>query len=205
MRTRAGFTLVEVMVSLGVMTVGAMAIIAMQQQTTRANVHAREVTVATQIAQNVIERLKLEAISWNSVSAPATDLVNAPSLLAVVGSPANSFMSLTPRSIASAGITRVLSNAFDYYGADVTMTGADAATLARVHYCASYRLSWIYNNFRALRADVRVWWSKSAPGRTITADFPLCADDNTALNPNGNQFNNYHVVYLSTVLRPAAI
>ena len=198
-----GFTLVEVLVALGVMTVGAAAIIGMQQQTTRANVHARQLTIATQIAQNVLERLKLEGLAWNSVTTqPNTDLQNAPTLRPIVGATAGAFMTLPQRTVTASGISRVLSNAYDYYGADMDLTNADQATLARVVYCAGYRLSWIYNNFRSIRADVRVWWSKSAPSRSITADFGNCVDNNSSLNPGGNQIDNYHVVYLSTVIRP---
>jgi prepilin-type N-terminal cleavage/methylation domain-containing protein len=202
-RRSSGFTLVEVLVSLGVMTVGAAAIIGMQQQTTRANVHARQLTVATQIAQNVLERLKLEGLAWNSVTtSPATDLLNAPSLAPIVGGTAGAFTTLLARNPTNGGLTRLLSNAFDYYGQDVNLTNANAATLASVVYCASYRLGWIYTNFRSMRADVRVWWSRSSPSRTITSDFAGCADNNAALNPGGNQIENYHVVYLSTVIRP---
>jgi len=203
-RQTSGFTLVEVLVSLGVMTVGAAAIIGMQQQTTRANVHARQLTIATQIAQNALERLKLEGLSWNSVTrtAPASDLVNAPTLGPVVGATPGAFMTLPARTVTASGVSRVLSNAYDYYGADVDLTNADEQTLSRVVYCAGYRLSWIYSNFRSIRADVRVWWSKSAPSRSITGDFGNCVDNNLALNPGGNQIDNYHVVYLSTVIRP---
>jgi type IV pilus modification protein PilV len=202
-RSRQGFTLVEVMVSLGVMTVGALAIIGMQQQTTRANVHARELTTATQIAQNVIERMKLDAMSWRAVTtAPATDLQNTVWLKSVVGSTPGNFISVTPWPAAAAGATRTLSNAFNYYGEDMVLQGASQALLAQVHYCASFRPTWVYVNFRALRVDVRVWWSKDMPGRAITSDFASCADDNTALNPGGAQYDNYHIVYLSTVIRP---
>jgi type II secretory pathway pseudopilin PulG len=205
-RRTGGFTLVEVMVSLGVMTVGAMSIIALQQQTTRANVHAREVTTATQIAQNVIERMKLEAIAWNTVTgAPASDLQRTPTLLRIVGSTPGSFMGLPEQIVSLAGATRVLSNAFDYYGADVDLTNATAATLATVHFCAGMRLSWIYTNQRAMRADVRVFWPRDASGRTITSDFPACVDNNTGLNPNGTYYDAYHIIYLSTVLRPVSI
>jgi prepilin-type N-terminal cleavage/methylation domain-containing protein len=201
MRRREGFTLVEVMVSLGVMTIGAMALIGMQQQTTRANVHARSLTVATQIAQNVIERMKLEAIAWNAATVtPAVDLANAPSLARIVGSTPGQFMTLP----AGPG-PRVLSNAFDYYGADLDITTGNAAALASIFYCASYRLTWVYNTNRAMRVDVRVWWTKEAPSRSINTDFPRCADDNAKLNPAGAMFDNYHVVYLSTVIRPVAL
>jgi prepilin-type N-terminal cleavage/methylation domain-containing protein len=195
-RARQAFTLVEVMVSLGVMTVGALAIIGMQQQATRANVHARTLTVATQIAQNVIERLKLEGLTWNTVTVPTQDLLNAPSLAQINTSP-GVFTKLEPR-LADA---RLLSNAFNYYGDDLDIISGNAQALASTFYCASYRLTWIYTTNRSMRVDVRVWWTKEAPSRSITSDFPACADDNAKLNPGGTMYDNYHVVYLSTVLR----
>jgi hypothetical protein len=83
----------------------------------------------------------------------------------------------------------------------VPLLNADAQTLARVVYCASYRLSWIFTGNRVMRVDTRVWWSKEAPSRAILDDFRACADDNGTLNPNGARYDDYHVVYLSTVLR----
>jgi type II secretory pathway pseudopilin PulG len=199
MRRREAFTLVEVLVSLGVMTIGAMALMAMEQQTTRANMHARTMTVATQIAQNVLERMKLEALAWNAVStSPTADLFAAPSLAAITSATAGAFATLQPRTIG----VRVLSNAFDYYGDDVDLTNASTATKNSVFYCASYRLSWIYTNFRAMRVDVRVWWPKEAPTRSLADDYPGCADDGGTLNPGGTRYDDYHVVYMSTVLRP---
>lgn len=194
---RKGFTLVEVMVSLGVMTVGAMAVIAMQQQIIVGNVHARQVTTATQIAQNVIERLKGDALTWNAVGVPAgtryLDTV-APGLI-------GAFTSLPPQTQTVGGITRIQTNSFDYFGADLDTA---SGTPADLFYCASYRLSFISNANRAIRADVRVWWAREGVA-SIRADFPLCADDNVRLNPGANSImNNYHVVYLSTVLRPTA-
>jgi prepilin-type N-terminal cleavage/methylation domain-containing protein len=206
MRKRSGFTLVEVMISLGVMTVGAMSIVALQQQTTRANVHARELSTATQIAQNVVERLKLDGVSWNTASTtPNSDLQLTYWLKSINGSTPGAFGALSARSITNAGVTRVLSNAFDYYGNDVDLTNATTSVQASVHYCVGYRLSWIYNTYRAMRADVRVFWSREAPSRAILGDFGACADDNTSLSPGGTNFDRYHIVYLSTVIRPAPI
>jgi type IV pilus modification protein PilV len=198
---RQGFTLVEVLVSLGVMTIGAMALLGMQQQTTRANARARDMTMAMQLAQNVIERLKLESLAWNTVTTnPAADLGNSNLLQGV--STSGAFITLPLRQAVNAGVTRNLANAFTILGTDIVASGADAATLASIRYCASYRLTWIFSTNRAIRADVRVWWTKEAPTRSIIADFPLCADDNVSLNPGGALFESYHVVYLSTVLRP---
>jgi len=191
---RQGFTLIEVMVSLGIMTIGAMAILAMQQQIIRANVHARQVTTATQIAQNVIERMKLDGVGWVEPGAPPA---RCSYLRNVSPGAIGSFQTLPFVPMANGTDTRFWSNAFDYYGDDLdTRTGAPA----NLYYCASYRLSFVYANNRVIRADVRVWWPRDGEA-AIRTDFPLCADDNIALNPGGTAIDRYHVVYLSTVIR----
>jgi len=195
---RQGFTLVEVLVSLGVMTIGAMALIGMQGQTSRANGRARDMTTATQIAQNVIERLKMDGLAWtdlNNIS--ATKFLNA-----IDSGTPGQFKTFTAVPFARRGENVTVSNAFDQTGLDVPLVGADAALLATVKYCTSYRLTWIYTSRRALRADVRVWWTKEVPTRAILSDFAGCADDHVRLSPGGTLYDSYHVVYLSTVIRP---
>jgi type II secretion system protein I len=199
---RQGFTLVEVMVSLGVMTIGAMALIAMQQQATRANVHARDMTMAMQIAQNVLERLKIDGVAWTTVTPTSTDdLQNTVLLKSIAAATPGSFMTLPTIPGSWKGDTRMLANAFNYAGEDIDLGAATTEVQASVRYCASIRLTWVYANRRAMRADTRVWWSKEAPSRSITSDFVGCADDNISLTPAGALFPFYHVVYLSTVLR----
>jgi prepilin-type N-terminal cleavage/methylation domain-containing protein len=190
---REGFTLVEVMVSLGVMTIGAMAILGMQQQIIRANVHAREVTTATQIAQNVIERLKMDAVSWTTPGVPANSFY----LRNVTPGAIGAFQTLPFQTVTTGGITRFQSRAFDYYGDDIDL---QLGAPANLYYCASYRLSFVFQNNRVMRADVRVWWQREGIS-AIRTDFPKCDDDGAALNPTGALFNNYHIVYLSTVIK----
>lgn len=198
-----GFTLVEVMVALGVMTISAMALFGMQAQATRANVRARDMTVASQIAQNAIERLKLDGLAWNTIADPVSDLRNTSWLNLINAATPGDFMSMPEATDPTrAGTTPVLSNGFDLYGIQVPISGATAAELAAIRYCSSMRLGWIYNTNRVIRADVRVWWSKELPTRAIMSDFPNCADDDSALRPGGALFANYHTVYLSTVIRP---
>ncbi|HEX7477764.1 MAG TPA: prepilin-type N-terminal cleavage/methylation domain-containing protein [Polyangiales bacterium] len=212
MKRHAGFTVVEVMVSLGVMTVGAFAILAMEQQTTRANVHARELTVATQIAQTWIERLKIDAVRWSAtsgVSNVGADL-GATSYLQDITKPASEGVFLTiPTPGGSPGVpnlppatpSMLYSSAFDYYGNEVNMVSLGGAVVV---YCASYRLSWIYID-RLIRADVRVWWPREGTN-TFTTDYPNCqAHPENFLpstgNPAGVAPARYHVVYLSTSIR----
>jgi type IV pilus modification protein PilV len=193
-RRKQGFTLVEVMVSIGVMTIGAMSVLAMQQQLTRANMHARELTTATQIAQNWIERLKMDALAWNTVG----DLTQTQYLQAVPApGTLGTFGPFTPRTATNGTASELYSGAFDFYGDALDPT---AGTPAGLHYCASYRLSWIYANQRAMRADVRVFWPRQEAAALVT-DYPRCIDDHLKLNPGGTNIDNYHVVYLSTVIK----
>jgi hypothetical protein len=183
------------MVSLGVMTIVAMGIFAMQQQLLRANAHARQLTVATQIAQNWIERLKLDALQWNTAGNPA-----GTTYLRAIGAPGTigTFITIPLAKPTLAGNTRVVSNAFDWFGQDLDTTNGAPDGLV---YCVSHRLNWVFDNMRVIRADVRVWWARDGSGASIAADYPVCADDNIALNPKGANYDRYHIVYLSTVLR----
>ncbi|HKP63465.1 MAG TPA: prepilin-type N-terminal cleavage/methylation domain-containing protein [Polyangiales bacterium] len=198
MRRRQAFTLVEVMVSLGVMTIAALAIFAMQQQLIRANAHARQLTIATQIAQNWIERLKMDALRWNAAGPPSnTRYLKA--ILAPDADPAG-FIPIPLDIVTNGTEKRVVSHAFDWFGNDLDTTGGAPAGLV---YCASHRLNWVFDNMRVIRADVRVWWPRDGIGASIGAEYPECKDDNEKLNPKGDNFDRYHVVYLSTVLRAA--
>ena len=192
----------EVMVALGVMTISAMALFGMQAQATRANTRARDMTVAAQIAQNVIERIKMDGLAWNMIGEP-TAVLTETSILATIGAAtAGAFMTLPERPETRISKTVVWSNAFNLHGIDVPISGASTEQLAAVRFCASQRLAWVYDARRALRADVRVWWTKEAPSRSILADFPGCTDNNVQLLPGGARYDDYHTVYLSTVIRP---
>lgn len=195
---RQGFTLVEVMVALGVMTISAMALFGMQAQSTRANGRARDMTVASQIAQNVLERMKMDGLAWNTIG-DAADVLNKTDFLRLVGATPGAFATLPETAQSRASRTVVWSNAFDLHGIDVSIGAAPGS----VRFCASQRLAWVFDTPpRAIRADVRVWWSKEAPSRSILADFPACADTNVLLAPGGARYEDYHTVYMSTVIRP---
>ncbi|HET8934938.1 MAG TPA: hypothetical protein VFN67_15930, partial [Polyangiales bacterium] len=186
-----------------VMTISAMALFSMQGQATRANARARDMTMASQIAQNLIERLKMDALVWNTITqGDSKDTSNTEVLKLIDGWTPGEFKTLPERTDPRSGLSVPLSNAFTQSGEDVLTSGAPSDVLATIRYCASFRLGWVYDTHRAMRADVRVWWTKEAPSRSIIADFPGCADDNIKLSPGGSLYENYHSVYLSTVIRP---
>lgn len=195
---RSGFTIIEVVISLGIMTVAAMAVVALQQHNIRSNSHARQLATATQIAQRWVERLKQDAARWNQAAVaggtPTAATVLGPTdyLEAVVTLP-NVFQ-LIPNA------TQAVSNAFDYQGEDTLNTSPN------VHYCASFRPGWVSFG-RALRVDVRVWWARSDVQHSdafqgLATDFPGCNDTgNLGLDPGGTLLDDYHVVYMPMVIR----
>jgi len=191
--------LIEVMVSLGIMTVGAMAMVALQQHTTRSNAHARELSTAMQIAQLWVERLKEDGARWTTIG--YLNVPGQPNDAVVLGTTAFLKQVTTagfpPPFQTIAGTSPAVSNAFDFLGNDI------ASNDPSVYYCASFRPAWVYYG-RALRVDVRVWWareSNNATANAITVDFPGCVDDDVRLAPAGSMFNAYHMVYLPTVIR----
>ncbi len=198
-RRRSGFTLIEVMVSLGVMTIGAMAIIALQQHAIRTNVHARQLSMATNIGETWMERLKQDSHRWTQVGyfnqAPEPDAVAVlqnTTYLKLINTNTGIFQPI-PLSTAD------LSPAFNYRGAPVDPTNE------AYQYCTSFRPSWVWYG-RAMKVDVRVWWGRDGLNTDIHNDFgQSCDDDNAKLNPGGAHDGRYHVVYLSTVIRASPL
>jgi len=199
---RAGFTLVEVMVSLGVMTVGAMAIIGLQTQTMRANIHSRHLTTAMQIAQIWAERLKQDAALWTQVpdpSIPTTpdDVVANTLHLSEITANLDLFTPIVNLDMAHpTGNPETYSDRFTWDGRDVGNTGE------AVEFCVDHRLNWVFPG-HAMRVDVRVWWKRESAGNPndILVDFPNCVAG-TELTPGvGTQLGNYHTIYLPVVIR----
>jgi prepilin-type N-terminal cleavage/methylation domain-containing protein len=186
---KAGYTLIEVLMAMGVLASGSVAIMAMLQASTRGNMEAREMTMASQLAQRWVERLRRDSLSWtqSATSADATLLANTTYLDDVV-EPGSAALWVVPE----VPTTSTELTSFDYYGRD-----SDAAS---AHYCTNVRLEWIYPG-QAMRADVRVWWVRRAGGPSSDEQAELlgCAD---GVDPESLTTNpNVRMVYTSTVLR----
>lgn len=67
-----GFSLVELLIAMMLMSVGVMATIAMQFTSLGGYTVSRDVTGATEMARQVEARLRAEAMGWNGVMAPST-------------------------------------------------------------------------------------------------------------------------------------
>lgn len=191
-RSRKGYTLIEVMMAVAMMTAGAVGIMALQQATVRGNLEARQVATATQLASTWIERLERDAIGWSEAARPGTTAV-PPTMLARtrylngVTAPG-----AAPLWFVPGPSTATESSSFDHWGRDTIVA-------AEMEYCTHVRLQWVYVG-QAMRADVRVWWARRNPAVTTGAALAGCAP---GLDPNTltNRLRDVRFVYASSVIR----
>lgn len=152
--SRAGYTLVEVMMAIAVMAAGTVGVFSLQQAAVVGNLEARQMSTANMIARTWLERLKRDALRWNTgaTTAAAASLTGT-TYLASVPAAATPPAWFTPVPLALA----TESFAFDHYGRDI------APPSTQIMYCAQTRLQWVYPG-QTIRADVRVWWHRESNG-----------------------------------------
>lgn len=186
-RRRQGYTLIEVMMAIAIVTASATALFALQEIVVRGNMEARQTTTATIIARNTLELLRVDALAWTQ-SYPTAGSVS-------FGTGGRGFLRDVPTAASAAapawapfGNTILApEHAYDYQGR-VTAVAAD------MFYCVETRYAWVYPG-QAVRADVRVWWVRPSSVASA-APFAGCPTqglvlDNVAL----------HQLQATTVLR----
>lgn len=192
---RPGYTMIEVMMAIGVMTVGSMGIYALQQAVLRGNQEARQMTVATNLAYSWANRLKRDALTWNTEGAGG--LTNTTYLSGVPLSPE------VGEWVLPVPVTSAESYAFDYLGNDTRAEGD-------IMYCTNVRLRWAVPD-QAIRADIRVWWARASAGSSDeTTDmnlYDLCVEGTAdgVSDEISEDASRLRAVYDSVVLRWSAI
>jgi type IV pilus assembly protein PilV len=163
-RYSRGSTVVEVLMAITVLAIGASGVVAMQKVTTSANRNARSLAIANEISRTWMERLRTDAMLWNHPSpSNATADLGADTLwLKNVTSQHNVWFRPTDGA-SRCGI-------HDVFGRDQGCSGTGP-------YCVNVRLSWIREERRMMRADVRVYWVGRNEGTgALTADKLPCGD-----------------------------
>lgn len=192
-RTRAaGYTLIEIMVAVVVLTIGATGILAMQGASVRSNRDASETSTAINWATTWVERIKRDAYRWNQNG--NTDLANTAYLLNATTN-AGAWVLPTTVDPESAGA--------DLFGYDVLAANADA-----IRFCVNLRFSVVQafnpatgtmvaaTDANAVRADVRVWWHRNS--LDVNRIAPTCLGGVlTAAQITAPQIRKH---YLSTVV-----
>ena len=195
-RKQSGFTLVEVMIAIGVMTVGSLGILSMHQAVSNANMNAHEMNTAIAITERWMERIERDALSWTEEGTNTTSL-NATEYLSALAGQVSGTAWFTP-TINTAGE----SAAFDYFGADKALDDAS------VKYCVNLQMSWLRQG-TAARVDVRTFWYRGGhmaggathPKWVAGGDFRGAeCDAATADGWDLGQAPNVNVIFTSTVV-----
>ena len=184
-RTRRdeGFTLIEVMMSLAILIVGAVGILSVQSAATRGNVAGRRMSVGTQRSSVWIERLRRDALFWRTSGDP------------VVVAPQSQYLN----RVGAGWFVPVSADPLETAAA--TWTGEDLSGAQIPQYCTHVRLSWAIPN-HSIRADVRTYWSKDR-GREhalITDGCALGTEGEVSLDL-ASAAPDLSAVYGSTLLR----
>ncbi|MEM9693592.1 MAG: prepilin-type N-terminal cleavage/methylation domain-containing protein [Myxococcota bacterium] len=164
-RSVAGYTVIEVMMALAVLSVGATGIIAMQKAALIGNTRARDLATANAIAAAWVDRLRLDAQRWQILDNGTNSILQTVYLREV----GDDYPSITGNENLW-----IIPPAVGLYNPAADVHGADTATLAEQGFCTHIRLLQVLPNL--IRADVRVFWLRNGGLGTINGQ-PLCADD----------------------------
>jgi prepilin-type N-terminal cleavage/methylation domain-containing protein len=198
-RQARGYTFVELLMSLLIFSIGVTGVIAMQKVTITSNQHAKDLAVATQIAQAWMDQLHADAIAWNhpSVVQASDDLADTAWLGTVAQTNTNW---VRPVYVEA----RNFGPAFDVQGNPINI-GTDTTT--PVKFCTHIRLSWLYQPNAAtstmvgnglMRAEVRVFWLRD--GQPWPNNKSICDIAQNA-NSMSSDSSRYHVVYNVSAVR----
>lgn len=185
---KRGFTLIEVMIAVGILTVGSVGILAMQQASTRGNLNARRMTTATNVARIWVERVRRDALAWTS------NVSGSPN-----GISATNYLQLTPVAGDSGWFAPASPDPTESYGHD--WHGQDTSVEGDIRYCTHINTRWVVVN-QVARVDIRTFWYRRGDGNQDL--FPNCGAGGgeaavgvelATLSPR------VHAIYASTLVR----
>jgi prepilin-type N-terminal cleavage/methylation domain-containing protein len=145
-RNQPGFTLVEVMIAIGIMTVGSLGILSMHQAVSGANRSAQEMSTAVAITERWVERIERDSLAW-SAQGLNTGVLTGTDYLSPLAGTVSTTGWFTPSPSTGESF------AFDYFGEDTN-------TAANIKYCTNLRLNWLRQGSSA-RVDVRTFWYRA--------------------------------------------
>ncbi len=169
-RASSGYTLMEVMVSLAVLAVGAAGVIGLQKVTGVANSYTRNLATASRIAAKWVERLELDGRQWSDT----TGFGSTYWLKSATAAPGQWTTPVERPSFASPDA--------DVLGADIFP--GDTADPA---FCTQVRLTTLSGFSGAIRAEVRVFWEKAG-------DPINCNVTGDAVNAAPSRYGSVHNV-----------
>ena len=192
-----GYTVVEVMMALAVLSIGATGVVAMQKASVVGNLRARNLATGNALASTWIERLRLDGLRWRVLTNGINTIDTETAWLREVGDDfpiigGNEGQWIVPNVTSPAALE------FTEVGADVR--GMDDSLPANHGFCAHIRLTQLLPNL--IRAEVRVFWLRQQGGGIDSSGTQLC--DSTPAYVQALDLDTvrsrYHFVYMTTAI-----
>ena len=178
--------------SIAVFGIDLAGIASMQKVVAVSNMHAKNVSIATHIAESWLDMLSADSAQWNKPS-PAKSAADRGTDTAwfttVLSNPTTGTGWVTPPYSANFG-----------FGPYFDALGNPQSTATGATFCTNLRLSWLYpeNGGNGLvRAEVRVYWLCDGQTSPSTAT-EVCAENPTVITANTGRF---HFVQKVTAVR----
>ena len=197
-RPLRGYTVVEVMIAMSILTIAAAGLISLQRVSTVGNMQAKELAVASHVARTWVDRLHVDSTRWNFPSpAYPTDVsdLNDTIWLRNVRTIPNVWFRPTDSAQGTA--------AFDALGNNLPQNGTDPAV-----FCANLRLGWLNppnptrpGDPESIRVAVRVHWRRAKVFQVAggIAPAPLCNVSAVELDtPAKSPLAQFHLLYEMT-------
>jgi len=201
--SKRGYTMVEVMMGMSLLAIGAAAVISMQRASIQSNLEARKLDMANAIAREWIERLRRDATQWTlpNSSNSTSNYANAQLLstyLAWGATGQTTSWSYPNAYLASAAVPDGVSPGFDILGRDLKATDilGSTSTPSKAIFCTNIRLNWLVVN-TLMRAEVRVFWLRLLSSGPNTPDWCNQSNANTVTGDT----SHYHFIYAATAIR----
>jgi hypothetical protein len=184
--------------AISVFGIGVAGIISMEKVTSASNQDAKNLAIATHIAESWLDMLQADGAAWNNPSPQnsLSDLSTDTIWLNQVVSNANATSWFLPQYDA---VRFNFGPAFDALGNPVS-----TANLANAVFCSHLRLSWLYPENPAsgnglIRAEVRVFWLRDGQSSPQAGVNP-CAQTMPISSISGNT-STFHFVQKITAIR----
>jgi type II secretory pathway pseudopilin PulG len=210
--------------ALTIMAIGAAGVISMQRTSIQGNIDARQRDIASAIARQWVERIRLDAMTWTLPSESNPTAVCPPSngclstttyLKFATANPKVWIFPTMPSNQPAASTQPLGSPAFDIFGRDLSNTEVTAVSPAvpPTVYCVNLMFQMLDSNPQSnlVRADVRVFWLRNlgsipagatTPYTAVTGTWCSAASTTNADPTGANNTTLYHYLYAETTVRP---
>ncbi len=158
MTEKRGFSIIEVLIVVVLTSIGFIALIQLQIGTLRGIGSSRNIFEATNLAEHVIETMRIESLEW---IAPGSVMTSQPTQFPYLYKASEASLGGSsgwlPTMLSTDQDHRVgsLGNNLNSYGGILQQIPPDR----NKKFCVHYRLTWLIPDY-LLRAEVRVLWTR---------------------------------------------